>query len=102
MPRIPEFKDEQEESEFWDTHDSTQFLEETTPVDTRFSGPRPRKVHISLRLDQEMIDDLKAVAGRYGIGYQTLIRMWVAEQLNLQLEGTSALSSQTTLAAPRG
>ena len=93
--QLPVFKDEQEESEFWDTHDSTQFLEETTPAAIRFSGPhpshpRPRKVHISLRIDQETLDSLKSVAGQYGIGYQTLIRMWVMERLALQLKSNGA------------
>ncbi len=86
MAKIPKFENEQEESEFWDTHDSTDFLDETTPVNIRFVGPRPRKVHISLRFDQETIDNLKMVAGHKGIGYQTLIRMWVMEQLASQLD----------------
>ncbi len=43
------------------------------------------KKQISLRLDAGTIDALKQVAVRKGIGYQTLIRMWVVERLNDEL-----------------
>jgi predicted DNA binding CopG/RHH family protein len=50
-------------------------------VDLTFVDARPAKKQISLRLDPEAIDKLKAIARRKGIGYQTLIRMWVMERL---------------------
>lgn len=78
---IPEFKSEQEEAEFWDTHDSTDYLEQTEAVEVSFVDARPPKKSISLRIDAETIDTLKDVAARKGIGYQTLIRMWVMERL---------------------
>ncbi|HHS98591.1 MAG TPA: hypothetical protein ENK08_12000 [Chloroflexi bacterium] len=81
MGRLPKFEDEREEAEFWDTHDSTEFLEETEPVDVVFVDARPPKKQISLRLDPDVIERLKAIAARKGIGYQTLIRMWVMERL---------------------
>lgn len=74
-------KDEREEAEFWDTHDSTKLLEETGPVDVVFVNARPPKKQMSLRLDPDAIEQLKAIAARKGIGYQTLIRIWVMEQL---------------------
>ncbi len=81
MPDLPKFKNEQEEAEFWDTHDSTAFLAETDEVEMAFVDARPPKKQISLRLDPDAIDQLKSVAARKGIGYQTMIRMWVMERL---------------------
>ncbi|HEY77070.1 MAG TPA: hypothetical protein G4O00_13010 [Thermoflexia bacterium] len=81
MGRLPKFKDDREEAEFWDTHDSTEFLEDTEPVEVTFVDARPPKKQISLRLDPDVIERLKAIAARKGIGYQTLIRMWVMERL---------------------
>ena len=46
---------------------------------------KPAKKQISLRLDDKTINQLKLVADRKGIGYQTLIRMWVIERLNIEL-----------------
>lgn len=82
MSKIPIFKDEKEESEFWDTHEATEFLDELEPVDIVFVDARPKKSAISLRLERETVSRLKEVARKKGIGYQTLIRMWVMERLN--------------------
>jgi predicted DNA binding CopG/RHH family protein len=78
---IPTFKSEQEEAEFWDTHDSTDYLSNTEPAELTFVDVRPQKRSISLRIDGDTINTLKDIAGRKGIGYQTLIRMWVMERL---------------------
>ena len=66
---------------FWDTHDSTNFLEETESVDITFVDARPTMKQISLRLDPAVINHLKLLAGDKGIGYQTMIRMWIMERL---------------------
>jgi predicted DNA binding CopG/RHH family protein len=81
MKTIPKFTNEKEESEFWDTHDLADYLDETTPMDVTFVDARPPKTQISLRLDPETIAKLKALARRKGIGYQTLIRIWLLERL---------------------
>ena len=79
--KIPQFKTEQEEAEFWDSHDSTDFLDETDAVNVTFVDARPSMKQISLRLDPSVIDQLKSLATVKGIGYQTMIRMWVMERL---------------------
>ena len=82
MAKTPKFATLQEEADFWDTHDSTDYLDDTTEVDVTFVEARPRKTQISLRLDPQTITLLKTAAARRGVGYQTLIRMWVVERLN--------------------
>ena len=79
--KIPQFKDEKEESEFWDTHDSTQFFDEFEEVDIDIIDARPRLKQISLRLDPHTIDALKNIAATKGIGYKTMMRMWIVERL---------------------
>ncbi len=88
MPKIPKFDSDLEEAGFWDTHDSTDFFDATVEVDEKLVDARPRKTLISLRLEPEIINQLKVVAHRRGIGYQTLIRMWIMEQLALQSDQT--------------
>jgi len=85
MTKLPKFKDELEESDFWDTHDSTDYIEDTEEVKVEFADKRPKTL-ISLRLQSDVIDGLKALAARRGIGYQTLIRMWVMERLEQERE----------------
>ena len=82
MAKTPQFASDQEEADFWDTHSFVDYMDDTTEVDVTFVDARPRKEQISLRLDRETITRLKAVAHKRGIGYQTLIRMWVMERLN--------------------
>lgn len=98
MPKIPEFQSEQEESDFWDTHSATEFFDETTPVDVQFVDARPRKTLISLRMDPETIAELKRVAHARGIGYQTLIRMWVLERLAQEPPAATAAPPRHTRA----
>ena len=81
MSKIPRFANEQEEADFWATHDATEYLNETEPEYAVFVDARPPKKQISLRLDPDTIDRLKAISDQKGIGYQTLIRMWVMERL---------------------
>ena len=82
MAKLPTFTSTQEEAAFWDNHDSTEFLDETEAVEVTFIDARKRKKQISLRMDQAIIDQLKIVASSKGLGYQTMIRMWVMERLS--------------------
>jgi len=84
MSKIPEFKTILEESDFWDTHSPLEFPDEFTEVDVIFVDARPKKIPVSMRLDRAMVSKLKAIARQQGIGYQTLIRMWLLERLAAQ------------------
>ncbi|MDP2941818.1 MAG: BrnA antitoxin family protein [Candidatus Omnitrophota bacterium] len=78
---IPKFKSEAEEARFWDTHSVTDFMHELKVV-KNVKFPRPRKRLISVRVDEPLINSLKAVAQTKGIGYLTLIRMWLMERIS--------------------
>ena len=80
MKKIPKFKSEKEEADFWSTHDSADYLSGTKEVKAKFT--RPKKKLVSLRLDDKTIRDLKKIADSKGIGYLQLVRMWVLENLN--------------------
>lgn len=81
VAKLPQFVNEQDEAAFWDSHDSAEFLDETEAVDIKFIDARPTKKQISLRLDPLVIEQVKEIAHTKGMGYQTLIRMWVMEQV---------------------
>ena len=78
--RIPHFRSEAEEAHFWDTHDSTDFLDELTPVKVSFPRPKP-KVLVSIRLAKPQVRLLQRLAARKGLGYGSLMRMWLTERL---------------------
>ena len=77
--RIPSFANIEEEAEFWDTHDFTDFLEESTPVEVAI-GPELAE-RLTLRLEQRDRQQLIAFAREKGIGPSTLARMWIKERL---------------------
>jgi predicted DNA binding CopG/RHH family protein len=81
IKHIPKFKNEDEEAKFWDTHSVTDYLHELKEVhNVKF--PKPRKRLVSMRLDYNQINSLKQVAASKGIGYLTLIRLWIYERLS--------------------
>ena len=78
--KIPRFRTEAAEAHFWDTHDSTDFIHEFTPVKATFPKPKP-KVLVSIRIGQSEVGLLRRLAARKGLGYGSLIRMWLTERL---------------------
>jgi len=79
---IPEFRNAREELEFWDTHDPAEYV--TGLADVTWSlGPKKR---ITLRMDPDLIADLKELAEELDMPYQTVARallkrgMWLLQQ----------------------
>ena len=80
--RIPTFQSIEEEAEFWDTHDSTEFEDEFEDVtgEVEFVGIRYRN-SISMKLDEATLAALDERAAARGMGAATLAREWVLERL---------------------
>ena len=77
--RIPEFSSLEEEAQFWDTHDTTEFEDEFHPVQVRFA--KKLSEGFKVRFDPETATKLREIASEQGVGPTTLIRMWVLEHL---------------------
>ncbi len=79
---IPSFQNYEEEVAFWDSHDITEFTEETVPVNVR-STPSLTK-QLMIRLDEETDRALEAMAEAEDIKKSTLVRkivkLWLREQ----------------------
>jgi len=84
-PTIPEFKSIEEEAEFWDRHDTTEFEGSFKPVRVRFA--KNLSQGITVRLDPESLAELRSLANEKGIGPTTLARMWILEQLRREEAG---------------
>jgi len=78
--RIPEFATREEETEFWDTHDFTDFLDETRSV--TFQVSKNLSDGLTVRLDPKDREALDQLARDKGIGPSTLVRMWIRERLH--------------------
>ena len=77
----PEFQSEDEEREFWAGRDSTEFIDWQSAVRRRFPNLKPTLRTISLRLPVSMIEDLKVLANKRDVPYQSLLKVFLAERL---------------------
>jgi hypothetical protein len=77
--RIPAFNSIEEEAEFWDTHDFTDFLEETEPFELTV-GPELRR-SVTVRFETDDREELDRRAEELGVEPAELVRMWVEERL---------------------
>ena len=79
--QIPQFGSETEERNFWAEHDSTEFIEWQGASKRRFPSLKPSLRTISLRLPVSMIEDLKVLANKRDVPYQSLLKVFLAERL---------------------
>ena len=78
---IPSFRSEQEEREFWETHDTTDYVDWSQGRIVRFPNLKPSTTTISLRLPTPLLADLKALANKRDVPYQSLLKVFVAERV---------------------
>ena len=80
--KIPEFKNEDEERAFWDQHDSTDFVDWSKAQRITLPKLRPSVKKISLRLPESMLNDLKILANKRDVPYQSLLKIFLAERID--------------------
>ena len=81
---VPKFRNEQDEREFWTTHDTTEYFDfsRSSRVEIEFDpGIEAPVKSISLRLPREMLNQLKVLANKKDIPYQSLIKVYLAEKI---------------------
>ncbi|HEX9197969.1 MAG TPA: BrnA antitoxin family protein [Acidobacteriaceae bacterium] len=79
--RIPEFKSEGEEFEFWSKADSTEYVEWSKAKPAKFPNLKPTLRTISVRLPVAMLEDLKILANQRDVPYQSLMKVFLAERV---------------------
>jgi len=78
---IPKFKTEAAERKFWETHDSTEYVDWSRARRVRFPNLKPSTTSISLRLPIGLLDEIKIAANERDMPYQSLIKAWLAEKV---------------------
>lgn len=79
LKTIPKFKNEKEEREFWQTHDSTEYVEYKSLENWRFPNLKLTTKPITLRLPAGLIDRVKIKAHKMDVPYQSLIKQFIFE-----------------------
>lgn len=79
--RIPKFNSLEEEAHFWDTHDITDFEDETEDVEIVFDLHKPKEETLVLRLQRGIKDRLEETARSKGVSVSSLARLWLTQRL---------------------
>ena len=79
---IPKFANEDEERQFWEEHDSSEYLNWGQAQQVVMPRLKPTTKTISLRLPQHLLDSIKAAANARDVPYQSLIKVWLQEKLH--------------------
>lgn len=79
---VPKFASEAAERLFWETHDSTEYVDWSNAERTVFSNLKPTTRSISLRLPLHLLERIKVEANKRDVPYQSLIKVWLEEKLS--------------------
>jgi len=75
-----EFSSEAEERAFWESHDSTGYVDWSKAARVRFPNLKPSTRSISLRLPVSLLERIKIEANKRDVPYQSLIKTWLSEK----------------------
>ena len=78
---IPHFANEDEERRFWAKHDVLDYFDWSKAAQPAFPSLKPSTASISLRLPVSMLDELKALANKRDVPYQSLMKVFLAERI---------------------
>lgn len=79
--KIPEFKNEADERAFWESHDSSDYVDWAKAQPVSFSNLKPSTKTISLRLPEGLLERIKIEAHKRDMPYQSLIKAWLASDV---------------------
>jgi predicted DNA binding CopG/RHH family protein len=79
---IPTFSNEAEERRFWESHDSSDYLDWSKAERARLPALKPTSTAISLRLPVPLLERIKIAANKRDVPYQSLIKVWLAEKVD--------------------
>jgi len=83
---MSKFKNEDEEREFWATHDSTEYVEWKKAKRVVLPELKPSLKTISLRLPESMLEELKLLAHKKDVPYQSLLKIFLSERIREELK----------------
>lgn len=79
---IPTFANEADERAFWESHDSTEYMDWTKAQKVHLPHLKPTTQAISLRLPITMLEQIRIAANKRDVPYQSLIKIWLSEKIS--------------------
>ncbi len=84
--KIPKFKTEAEERRFWQKHDSVEYLDWSDAKEVILPRLKPSTKTISVRLPEAMLEELKLLANKRDVPYQSLLKVFLSERIDAELQ----------------
>ena len=88
--KIPNFKNEDEEREFWATHSPLDYFNSKRFKRGSFPNLKPSLKSISIRLPEDLLVELKTLANKKDVPYQSLAKIFLARQIVLERESLNS------------
>jgi predicted DNA binding CopG/RHH family protein len=89
LKKIPKFKNEEEEREFWSKNDSSKFINWSKSKKANFPNLKPSTKTISLRLPEHLIENLKNLANKRDVPDQSLIKIILKEKIDQEFRDSA-------------
>jgi predicted DNA binding CopG/RHH family protein len=83
--KIPKFKSEAEERQFWQKNDSSEYIDWSDAKEVVLPRLKPSTRKISIRLPESMIEELKVLANKHDVPYQSLLKIFLSERIHTEL-----------------
>ncbi|MFA9403049.1 MAG: BrnA antitoxin family protein [Anaerolineales bacterium] len=90
MNEIPRFESEDAEREFWSDQDSSELIDWKQAQAVRFPNLKPSTKTISVRFPESLLEELKIIANKRDVPYQSLLKIFVAERVDEEMRGDSS------------
>lgn len=89
LKKIPNFKTEEEEANFWDTHDTTEYFDFSKAiVNPKFPNLKMSTKTITIRVTESLLDSLKMIANKKDVPYQSLMKIYLDQKIKEEFSRT--------------
>lgn len=92
--KIPEFENEDQEREFWATHSPLDYYDTTRPIRGSFPNLKPSLRSVSIRLPEDLLAELKNLANKQDVPYQSLMKVFLARQVAIERQSMVGVSER--------
>ena len=79
---IPSFKTEEEERNFWNKADTTEYFDFSNATKVKFPNMKFSTESISIRLPKSLLDSIKIIANKKDVPYQSLIKIYLSDRVS--------------------
>lgn len=94
IKRLPHFRTEDEERDFWSTHELTDIFDGAKSAEVVFPNLKPSTKMITIRVPESMIAALKGIANKKDVPYQSLAKVYLAEKIHEEYMSGNAISGR--------